>query len=96
MAPADLDGFDRFMVRSAAICELGFEQLGHVPFMSLGDLVRHAPALLRLGQISVLIVGRPGNYSPEARVAPPAYRVQAAAANSSVNTWRSSEGKTGL
>ncbi len=49
LAPDDLPGFDRFMVRSAAICELGFEKLGHVPFMSLGDLVKHAPALLRLG-----------------------------------------------
>jgi phytoene desaturase len=49
LAPSDLAGFDRFMARSAAICELGFERLGHVPFMSLGDLARHAPALLRLG-----------------------------------------------
>ena len=49
ISPGDLDGYDRFMARSAAICRLGFEELGHVPFMSLTDLARKAPALLKLG-----------------------------------------------
>ncbi len=49
IAPADLAGYDRFMARSAKICELGFERLGHQPFLSLGDLIRHAPSLLELG-----------------------------------------------
>jgi phytoene desaturase len=46
---ADLPGYDRFMARSQAICGLGFEKLGHVPFMSLGDMAREAPDMLRLG-----------------------------------------------
>ena len=41
-----------FMERSAAICALGFERLGHVPFMSLAQMARHAPDLLRLGGAS--------------------------------------------
>ena len=49
---ADLAGYDRFMERSAAICALGFERLGHVPFMSLAQMARHAPDLLRLGGAS--------------------------------------------
>jgi phytoene desaturase len=49
ISPADLPGYLRFMARSEAICALAFEQLGHVPFMSLMDLARHAPKLLRLG-----------------------------------------------
>jgi phytoene desaturase len=49
ISPSDLAGYARFMARSEAICKVGFEELGHVPFMSLGDLVRTAPALLKLG-----------------------------------------------
>jgi phytoene desaturase len=49
IAPDDLEGYGRFMVRSEAICRLGFEKLGHVPFMSLMDLAKNAPDLLRLG-----------------------------------------------
>jgi phytoene desaturase len=49
ICPGDLPGYERFMARSQAICGLGFEKLGHVPFMSLGDMARQAPDLLRLG-----------------------------------------------
>jgi phytoene desaturase len=49
VSPGDVAGYRRFMARSGAICRLGFEQLGHVPFMSVGDLLRHAPDLLKLG-----------------------------------------------
>jgi phytoene desaturase len=49
VSPGDVAGYRRFMARSEAICRLGFEQLGHVPFMSIGDLLRHAPHLLKLG-----------------------------------------------
>ncbi len=49
ISPDDLAGYKRFMARSQAICGLGFEKLGHVPFMSLGDMARNAPDLLRLG-----------------------------------------------
>jgi phytoene desaturase len=49
ISPGDLAGYERFMARSKEICALGFEKLGHVPFMSLGQMVRQAPSLLRLG-----------------------------------------------
>ncbi|KQT82128.1 phytoene desaturase [Methylobacterium sp. Leaf466] len=45
---SDVPGYERFMERSREICELGFEQLGHVPFGSVTDMLRIAPALLRL------------------------------------------------
>jgi phytoene desaturase len=49
ISPGDVSGYLRFMKRSEAICATGFETLGHVPFMSLGDMARRAPDLLRLG-----------------------------------------------
>ena len=49
ISPADLAGYRRFMTRSAEICHLGFEQLGHVPFLALKDMLQVAPDLLRLG-----------------------------------------------
>lgn len=47
-SPEDVAGYERFMERSREICELGFEQLGHVPFGKVTDMLRIAPALLRL------------------------------------------------
>lgn len=49
ISPSDLAGYERFMARSQEICALGFEQLGHVPFMSLAQMARQAPSLLKLG-----------------------------------------------
>jgi phytoene desaturase len=49
VSPGDLDGYRRFTARSAEICALGFEKLGHTPFLSPGDMARQAPDLLRLG-----------------------------------------------
>ena len=46
--PADLDGHARFMALSAEICRIGFEELGHVPFLSWTDMVRVLPSLVRL------------------------------------------------
>ena len=48
-APGDLAGYERFMQTSKAICRVGFEQLGHVPFSHWTDMARTAPDLLRLG-----------------------------------------------
>lgn len=48
-SPEDVPGYERFMEQSAAICRVGFEELGHVPFSSVTDMLRIAPALLRLG-----------------------------------------------
>jgi phytoene desaturase len=49
ISPGDVAGYERFMIRSAAICKIGFEKLGHVPFMSLWDLAKNAPDMLALG-----------------------------------------------
>ncbi len=49
LSPGDVEGYDRFMAESAAIYEIGFGQLGHVPFGSPMDMVRIAPDLLKLG-----------------------------------------------
>lgn len=47
-APGDVDGYDRYMKASEAIFRVGFEQLGHVPFDRLADMVRIVPDMLRL------------------------------------------------
>ena len=48
-SPEDVPGYERFMERSAAICRIGFEELGHVAFSSVRDMLRITPSLLRLG-----------------------------------------------
>ena len=47
-SPEDVPGYERFMAHSEAVCRVGFEELGHVPFGSLGAMLRIAPDLLRL------------------------------------------------
>ncbi|MFO1035448.1 MAG: phytoene desaturase [Geminicoccaceae bacterium] len=47
-APGDVAGYDALMGMSEKIFRIGFEQLGHVPFNSIGDMVKIAPDLLRL------------------------------------------------
>ena len=47
-APEDVDGYERFMAHSRAVCRIGFEQLGHVPFGSVAAMLKIAPDLLRL------------------------------------------------
>ena len=47
-SPSDLVGYRRFMQVSEATYKAGFEELGHVPFGSVGDMVRIAPKLARL------------------------------------------------
>jgi phytoene desaturase len=49
LSPADVEGYERFMGRSAETCAIGFEALGHVPFGSIADMLRVAPDLVRLG-----------------------------------------------
>ena len=48
LAPADLDGYRRFMAASEAIFKVGFEELGHVPFGSFTAMLRVLPDLVRL------------------------------------------------
>jgi phytoene desaturase len=47
-APGDLAGYERFMQASEAIYRIGFEQLGHVAFDSITDMLKVVPDLLRL------------------------------------------------
>jgi phytoene desaturase len=48
LAPDDIEGYERFLARSQEIFKVGFEQLGHVPFDRIGDMLRVVPALLKL------------------------------------------------
>lgn len=48
LSPDDVAGFERFLERSEAIFQKGFVELGHVPFTSVGDMLKIAPDLLRL------------------------------------------------
>ena len=47
-SPGDVDGYRRFMAKSAEICRIGFEQLGHEPFNTIYDMAKVAGQLLRL------------------------------------------------
>jgi phytoene desaturase len=49
LAPGEVEGYQRFMRASEAICKVGFEQLGHVPFSSWTDMARIVPDMIRLG-----------------------------------------------
>ncbi len=48
LSPSDVAGYERYMRFSAENCRLGFEELGHVPFGTLMDMVRVIPGLARL------------------------------------------------
>jgi phytoene desaturase len=48
LAPGDVDGYERFIRMSEEIFRVGFEQLSDVPFGSWMDMVRIAPAMVRL------------------------------------------------
>ena len=45
---ADVAGYRRFLEKSEEIFEVGFEELGHVPFQNLGDMLRIVPAMMKL------------------------------------------------
>ena len=47
-SPSDVAGYRAFMKMSAEIFDIGFTKLAHVPFGSLTDMLRIAPALVRL------------------------------------------------
>ncbi len=48
IAPNDVVGYENFMRESEAIYKIGFEQLGHVPFQSMGSMAAILPDLLKL------------------------------------------------
>jgi phytoene desaturase len=47
VSPNDVAGYERLMHHSRELCRIGFEELGHVPFGSMADMLRVAPDLLR-------------------------------------------------
>lgn len=47
-SPQDVAGYERFMAHSREVCRIGFERLGHVPFASIGSMLKIAPELFRL------------------------------------------------
>jgi len=46
--PSDVDGYRRFLDYSREVFEKGYLELGHVPFLNFGSMVRVTPALTRL------------------------------------------------
>lgn len=46
--PADADGYHRFMQSTQAIFQKGFVELADQPFLTVGDMLRVAPDLIRL------------------------------------------------
>jgi len=46
--PDDVEGYRRFLEKSEEIFEIGFEELGHVPFHKLGDMLKIVPAMMKL------------------------------------------------
>ena len=46
--PDDVDGYERFLKMSEEIFKVGFEQLSHVPFGSVLDMLKISPAMIRL------------------------------------------------
>ncbi len=47
-APEDVAGYRRFLEKSEDIFNVGFENLGHVPFGRVMDMLRIAPAMIKL------------------------------------------------
>lgn len=64
---SDVDGYRRYMKASEDIFRVGFEQLGHVPFGSVGDMLKIVPAMLRL-QSYRTVYGLVSKYVKDARL----------------------------
>ena len=47
--PGDVEGYRRFHAYAEAVYEEGYVRLGAVPFLNFGQMLRAAPALVRLG-----------------------------------------------
>ncbi|MFT5993108.1 MAG: phytoene desaturase [Flavobacteriales bacterium] len=48
MNPRDVDGYRRLAKHAEAIFDIGYTQLAHVPFETVGDMLRVAPDMIRL------------------------------------------------
>jgi len=47
-SPRDVAGYERFRRHTRELCRVGFEELGHLPFGSVRDMIRVIPQLVRL------------------------------------------------
>ena len=47
-SPGDIEGYRRFLEYSRAVFEKGYLELGHVPFLDMGAMLKVAPALIKL------------------------------------------------
>ncbi|MGP1256710.1 MAG: phytoene desaturase [Kiloniellales bacterium] len=47
-SPNDVEGYERFQRETETVFRIGFEELGHVPFARLTDMLRVLPDLVRL------------------------------------------------
>jgi len=48
LSPADVDGYDRFLIEAEQCYRLGFEELGSIAYDTLGDLLAAVPSLIRM------------------------------------------------
>lgn len=51
-SPSDVEGYERFMQRSADLCRSAFEELGHVSFGNAADMLKAAPDIVRYGGLN--------------------------------------------
>ncbi len=49
VSPGDVDGYLRLLEHTKKIFDVGFTQLGDVPFQTLGSMLKCAPQLMQLG-----------------------------------------------
>ena len=47
-SPSDVDNYQRLLQASKEIFEVGFSKLAHVPFLTIGSMIRQLPNLIRL------------------------------------------------
>ncbi len=47
-APDDVDGYEWFLAKSREIFRVGFEELAHVPFSRVQDMLKIVPAMMKL------------------------------------------------
>jgi phytoene desaturase len=48
LSPGDVEGYERFFARSKTLYEIGFEDMGTVPYSSILDLIKAVPDIVRL------------------------------------------------
>ena len=62
-APDELAAYENFLVECEAIYKVGFEQLGHVPFTTIMDMVKAIPSMaMRRLQCGSPPARKPGGY----------------------------------